>query len=344
LPGRCDVPGNLRSVVAVVSSGRRPREEGLLLRRLVSFLPCVLIPLLIPAIGANANRAGTPRGQIRVHIPEPGGVVSAFGAIWVQSGHRKALWKVSPSGRVLQRIPGVSRVPPVYFSGVGGGGLRTVGAGFGSIWSLIGRRVLRIDPATGDVQAVVPVGGDATCLAVGAGAVWIANARGRLIRIDPVTGAVSRSRGEGATPAAIAAGARHVWWLNVSEAASISVFDSEGRRIVRDIQEPLRAFVVVARHLVWSAGRDGRIAQLRSGSGRFSRRRSVADKIMGISSGRGVVWINAGDLIGVDAKTGRVVRRHPVARAVNANAGVALLGDRVWLAEPATNGLVSVSL
>ena len=191
---------------------------------------------------------------------------------------------------------------------------------------------------------MIPVGGDATCLAVGAGAVWVGNARGLLIRIDPVTQTVARSHDVSATPAGLDAGAGHVWWLNISESASISVFDRSGRRIVRQLREPLRSFVVVARHEVWTADHDGSVSELRTGSGRFDDSQSVASSIMGVSSSRGVLWLNAGDLIGIDAQTGRVLLRRQVARPMDANAGVAQLGGNVWLSEPGEDRVVAVSV
>jgi hypothetical protein len=313
------------------------------MRRRVLPLACLLVVISAPSVLADRGHLSNPK-LIVVRIPDPGGVVSAYGALWVQSGNRNALWKVSRTGQVLDRIPGVSKEPQLLFPGVGEGGLQAVGAGFGSIWSLIGRRVLRIDPVSGHVISAISVDGDAMCLSVGTGGVWVGNARARLIRIDPGTEAVSRSRGQFATPSAIATGAGHVWWLNISEATSISVFDAAGRRVVRNIQDPLRSFVVVARHEVWTADHDGSVSVLRTGSGRFAESHSVAPSIMGIAASRGTVWLNAGDLIGLEAASGRVVFRRHLAPPVDASAAVAQLGDMVWLSEPGEDRLVGVSV
>jgi hypothetical protein len=78
------------------------------------------------------------------------------------------------------------------------------------------------------------------------------------------------------------------------------------------------------------------------------RRRKVLEqalhrpRIMGVTASRGTIWLNAGDLIGVDARTGRIVNRTHVADRVDANAGIAALGDRVCLSEPGEDRLVGV--
>ncbi len=50
---------------------------------------------------------------------------------------------------------------------------------------------MRIDPATGDAVAAVPLGSTADALAVGDGSVWVASARESVLaQIDPRTNTV----------------------------------------------------------------------------------------------------------------------------------------------------------
>jgi streptogramin lyase len=71
---------------------------------------------------------------------------------------------------------------------------RDVESGFGSIWVANGpsRTVMRVDPTTDAVLAVIPVPGPASVLAAGAGAMWLTSLPGdSLTRIDPSTNTVT---------------------------------------------------------------------------------------------------------------------------------------------------------
>jgi YVTN family beta-propeller protein len=71
---------------------------------------------------------------------------------------------------------------------------RDVTAGFGSIWVANGPEdtVTRLDPATNDVEAIVPVPDPASVLAAGSGAIWLTSLPGNTVtRIDPSTNAAT---------------------------------------------------------------------------------------------------------------------------------------------------------
>ena len=72
--------------------------------------------------------------------------------------------------------------------------------------------VTRIDPQTNTVVATIPVGADPFSIAVGEGAVWVANRRGFTIsRIDPSTNKVVASIPVGNRPQSLVAGGGAVW-------------------------------------------------------------------------------------------------------------------------------------
>ena len=89
--------------------------------------------------------------------------------------------------------------------------------GGGSAWVADegGNAVWRIDARTNTVIATLAVGGHPTGIAVGAGAVWVANADGTMSRIDPNAGQglgrVVRTIRVGGTPSSIGIGGGLVW-------------------------------------------------------------------------------------------------------------------------------------
>jgi hypothetical protein len=308
-------------------------------------LPAALISLIWLAFAptASADHASAfrmdRRAGIGVHVPDPGGVVAGFGSVWVQSGCGGSIWRISPQGRVLDRFPGVSRNPGLR---AGFAGSRTLDAGFGSLWSLAGQRLLRINPRTGGVVAVIHVPGSSTTIAAGHGAVWVANFRARLLRIDPRTNRVVAWTDLSASPSSIAVGAGRVWVMNISEGWTLSEISPRTGEIVRNIDAPYTEFVTVAEHRVWAASADGSIAPLHRKAGRLGDQLKVARRITGVSFGSDTLWLNAGDLIGIDPDTGRVVDRVSAGHPEDANVGIAQLSDRVWLAEPTRGRLVGV--
>ncbi len=71
--------------------------------------------------------------------------------------------------------------------------------------------VAKVDPVTGEVVARIDVGGQPWPVAVGAGAVWVADLDGRLLRIDPCTNDVTGVGRVGLQPRPIAVGRGAVW-------------------------------------------------------------------------------------------------------------------------------------
>ena len=138
-----------------------------------------------------------------------GDVAVGEGAVWITDKDSQTLLRVGPQygdvARIRPPASGLSR------PGVGGG----VAVGAGSVWVAQGlSRILRINPASGQVESSVPVA-DANVVAFGGGAVWVASSDlGTLTKIDPRTGTVvAGQRGSGpgyaaSPPAAVTSGRR----------------------------------------------------------------------------------------------------------------------------------------
>jgi hypothetical protein len=277
-------------------------------------------------------------------LNSPGGVIAAFGYLWVQDEPGDSLWKISPSGQVVAKFSSVSKNPKPFYAGMGGGGLQTLGAGFGSIWTLVRGSVLRLDPSSGHVVASIAVAKTSQSLALGLGSVWIINNSGGILRIDPDTNTTKSVVSSGTSPAAFAAGLGALWVNEISESSRISKFDPATGTMVSDLQQPMRAFVTIAGNRLWVTDRAGGVLSIDPMTEAVSKARDVGHGIMGVTASARVLWVNAGDLVAIDLSTGRVVLVVRIAKPTYATAGIAVLGHRVWLAEPGLQQLVGVEV
>jgi DNA-binding SARP family transcriptional activator len=121
------------------------------------------------------------------------GIAFGDGAVWSVGGYGdgESLETVS---RIDARTQTVTKVP---FADVGidPGGIYGIAAGAAGIWAISGNknRTWKIDPDVARFVAVTPVDHPPAYVAVGAGAVWLANADGTLSRIDPTTASVVKT-------------------------------------------------------------------------------------------------------------------------------------------------------
>ena len=93
-------------------------------------------------------------------------------------------------GAVLdRRTRTVTEIPPA------GGLIYGIAAGLNGVWAIShnNKRAWKIDPDVARFVAVIPVDHPPADVAVGAGAVWIANDDGTLSHIDPATASVVKT-------------------------------------------------------------------------------------------------------------------------------------------------------
>jgi YVTN family beta-propeller protein len=134
-----------------------------------------------------------------------------------------------------------------------------VAVGEGAVWALAGVGVMRIDPARNEVVATIPIaqtlngrGYTSTAIAVGNGAVWVANwysafseysltrdiptpRAGTVSRIDPESNAVIATITVGRDPFGVAAGDGAVWVTNRT-AFTVSRIDPRTNEVVKTIR------------------------------------------------------------------------------------------------------------
>jgi DNA-binding SARP family transcriptional activator/streptogramin lyase len=156
-----------------------------------------------PDFGFNSNMAGA--------VPGSSGIASGFGSLWI--GANSGVIRVNPTSTAVSAPIGLGAVVPT-----------AIAVGEGAVWvasrpgfrccppETVGRGTLtRVDPRANSVDAAIPIGGQPAAVAVGAGAVWIADPGTRsVVRVDPDTYGVKRIP-VGARPRGIAVGDGYVW-------------------------------------------------------------------------------------------------------------------------------------
>jgi YVTN family beta-propeller protein len=157
------------------------------------------------------------------------------------------------------------------------------------------RSVVRIDPAGN--QPVAVVRGQYGPVAVGEGAVWIANTTdGTVSRIDPGTAAVTRTVSTRGAPLGIAVGEGTVWaWSSFEGEAKLTEIDpATGRvRFVQGLGYPDPAGGAVGFGSLWLSVNDlgGQGALLRIDPQRIVAITSLPGKPGAVAAGEGAVWV-----------------------------------------------------
>jgi serine/threonine-protein kinase len=167
-----------------------------------------------PPTGRTANEAGTVVGRPIAVFDDVAHLAVSEDAVWVANQGSNT----STAGRVAHIDPRLNEVvglPIQLPEGAGG-----VAIAHGSVWVTAGKSLMRIDATTGEVDAVIRLGGNRTALsgvAASGSAIWVSRSvpAGAVLRIDPKN---NRPVGEpilvGREPSKVAVGEGAVWVLN----------------------------------------------------------------------------------------------------------------------------------
>jgi tRNA A-37 threonylcarbamoyl transferase component Bud32 len=202
--------------------------------------------------------------------------------------------------------------------------------------------VARIDRASGQILARIPMGEHPIDVAVGEGSVWVVDKDGSVRRIDPVTNTAVVIDGVAEDPRAIAAGEGAVWVADGIKGV-LRKIDPASNRVEAPIQVGGVVFEVAAGGgAAWAAtnqaevrvdpGPEGRVAASFTGS-------SGADSSSYVSAvGGGFLWVanDAGGLYRYEISTGKLDRFQ---LQVPARALAATQSD-VWVTGCGTPGTV----
>ena len=140
-------------------------------------------------------------------VPRPCGTMAiAEGSLWVANCKGAEIYRINLASATLEAKVASGLANPK--------GETNVVAGAGSVWvaSDPAGKVARIDPATNQVIATIPVAPETWYLAWGFDALWAVSSEGKLLqRIDPATNTVTGTVALGDTPGFLAAGEGAVW-------------------------------------------------------------------------------------------------------------------------------------
>jgi YVTN family beta-propeller protein len=170
----------------------------------------------------------------------------------------------------------------------------------GAVWVLTppDNSVSRIDPATNQVMATIPVGRAPSGLAVGAGAVWVPrHSDGTVVRIDPATNQVMATIPVGPAPGAVTV-AGGVVWVALPNGGLGRIDPASNRSTVVRIPRCCDGELAAGQGALWVANRgDGTLVRVDAATGRVAARvllpRTTEQRPHQVAVGDGAVWVTS---------------------------------------------------
>src|SRR5262249_622763 len=149
-----------------------------------------------------------------IEIPDGGGFYRALaigeGAVWIPAASKQMIFEVDPvANKLVREIP----APILSIPG-------SMGAGEGGVWVIPAAgtgdtNLTRFNPASGAVDAIIPLPSNSAGVVVDFGAVWVTGTtNGELYRIDPATNAITSTVKLHEWPRFIASGEGSIWVFN----------------------------------------------------------------------------------------------------------------------------------
>ncbi len=165
----------------------------------------------------------------------------------------------------------------------------------------------------GDVHSVVPVSGG---VAVGAGSIWVANPTGSIVRVNPASGRVEARIRVPGHPQDVAAASDAVWITSENGVDEVLRLDPRTNRIVARISLPATPLdVALGPGAVWVGSRDRvplvRIDPIRN---RVVAQIDIGEGPWSLATHNGAVWVadpRGLQLVEIDPDTNDVVRTIP---------------------------------
>jgi streptogramin lyase len=198
------------------------------------------------------------------------------------------------------------------------------------------RRLMRIEPATGEQRAILRVASTPYAIAAGLGAVWSAERSTTIYRLDTRTGRD--------TPAFDGTGFSYIWtaagsvWAHDDEARRLMRYDPAGRRVVAQLATGDGASALVEdAGRIWIVNhRDGTLERIDAATNTLTRLAKLpgdAPERMALASGSLWVTGRGTDLLRVDPSTGAVLATIEIGAG---GTDVRAAGGSIWVTAPTT--------
>jgi len=197
-----------------------------------------------------------------------------------------------------------------------------------------GNSVGVLDPQSGRLLGDVALRMAPGDLAVGGGAVWVANPNdGAIMRIEPTTRTIRQTIRVRTGPAAIAVGARGVWVANSLD-GTVSKVNPDTNRVVQTTKVGNGPTgVAVGEGSVWVVNRDDHtLSRIDPAAGRVRTTVAAGADPVDVAAGAGAIWVTSraeGEVLKLDPATGRIVDAVRVGRGP---AAVTVAAGAVWVA------------
>ena len=289
--------------------------------------------------GTGAAPSPTPAHGSSVAIQvgvNPAGIAVGDGFAWVANAGEGTISKVA-----LGNDKQVARIPvgdPKGLAGCETGSIhqtphgdfrirdcdlpKAVAASKGAVWAGKGdtKSLVRIDPATDRIVAMIPIGVEAWYVAATDGAVWVSDWRSdTVVRVDPATNQVAATiRGLPSGPTGIAVAPGGVWVAS-SRADTLTRIDPATNQAAAAVHTDLVPLpVLFAYGSVWVRN------EFREGNGTVQRIDPATNQVVatipvgpdigrdgldGLADLDGGVWVAGLQLERIDPATNRVVKR-----------------------------------
>jgi YVTN family beta-propeller protein len=251
-----------------------------------------------PHTRAALLRLDPASGRIQARIEVAGnarGLVATGGAVWVAAA--RPLSATRSEGVVIRVDPTTNRTGAIIRTGTWPTALAADGDG---VWAVNAapffRRgtLVRIDGATEQLDgSPIRLGRAPSGIALGAGAVWVADALGGTVRrIDPKRRRVVATIRVGRQPYALAFAAGSLWATN-SDGDTVSRIDPATNRVVATIRVGRNPYGIAAgARSLWAANvADGTVSRVDTISGRVVETIPVGGDPVAIAATAGGAWV-----------------------------------------------------
>jgi YVTN family beta-propeller protein len=196
----------------------------------------------------------------------------------------------------------------------------SVAVGVGSLWATrnVDDSVIRIDPATDRIQAVIPTDITLFGLAVGSNGVWATDLSGSVVHIDPHANRVDATMKIGGIPSGVLVSNSGVW-LAQTYANTVASIDAQTNTVIATVPVGLRPLALISGlgsvwvRNEWNEGAST-VSRIDPQTNRVVATIAVGpnagrDGLDGIAVGNGLVWVSGLYLEGIDPVADRVVVR-----------------------------------